>query len=154
MNFDLVRWIPTILIVAMSGALAYFSVQNSEMEEAAPPAQLPLPPEAREYTPPASVRIPFEYDVFVSTLPPKVEVDESAVALSTGAAAKKGQKPGKDEPKIYINGIIWSPVTPLVSINGKILAEGGMLGKDVKVLKIMPNKVRLSVKGKIIDKRP
>ena len=101
MNFDIIRWIPTILVVAMSAGLVYFSTQNSEMEEAPPAAQLPLPPPPRDYVPPADIRVPFEYDVFISTLPLKPEIEETAVAISTASAGKKGKLPPKDMSCAY-----------------------------------------------------
>ena len=155
MKFDFQRWLPLIIVVAMSGALVYMSMQNAELVDTPVPAPQPMPPEITDYTPPANIRVPFEYDVIVSTLPPKIE--EQEVALSTSAKGphgKKGKAQLNPEERIYINGIIWSPVTPLVSINGRILTEGATIGKDIKILKIMPNKVRLQVKNKIVDKKP
>ncbi|NLO92518.1 MAG: hypothetical protein GX410_11085, partial [Elusimicrobia bacterium] len=67
------------------------SMQTAELTAPPVPAPQPLPPEVSDYVPPANIRVPFEYDLTISTIPPKAAEPEvsNSTSAATGIVAKK-----------------------------------------------------------------
>ena len=136
-GFDTQRIIPLVAALAAGCAMVYFSRAVTDTGEAAAIEKMEEPPAVKDYQIPPGIRNIFEYTV--------VEV-----AVSTTAAKAKISK---DELAGFaVNGIVWSRTNPMVSINGVLLTEGRVL-KNLKVLKIYPDSVRLDFNGKIIERR-
>ncbi|MFA5161591.1 MAG: hypothetical protein WC421_05045 [Elusimicrobiales bacterium] len=131
------RIIPLAAVLALGAAMVYFSRPITDTGEAAAIEKIEEPPEVRDYQLPPGMRNIFEYMV--------VEVEISTATRQ--AKIVKNELAG-----LSVNGIVWSRTSPMVSINGVLLTEGRVF-KNLKVLKIYPDRVRLDLNGKIIERR-
>jgi len=143
MRYDLQRWAGLAAVLAASGALVYLSGAKLPATESAPPVSIELPAPPADYEPPKELRDIFGY----KDLPPP-DAEES-VPGADGKPAQRAPKPS--ELVINLDGIVWYPANPLASINGKLLSEGGHF-RDIRVIKIYPDRVVLKIKNKIVEK--
>jgi len=142
-NFNYQRWIPIILVLAASYALITLSRPRLETEEAAAISKIELPPPPAEYAPPPGMRNIFEYGEKVSS---------AETLKSTGTAKGRGKAAKPELAGVFVEGIVWSQSNPMVSVNGVLLTEGTVY-RNLKVVRITPDRVVLSVNGKTIEKR-
>jgi len=109
-GFDLKRWLPVIIVLAIGVAMVLYSRSAADVSEPAAVEKIEEPPPARDYEPPPAPRNIFEYTVPV--------VEESTAAVKTKTKTPKDELSG-----YYINGIVWSTTNPMVSVNGVLLTE-------------------------------
>jgi len=127
------------------------------MESEAAPMKIEVPPQGTEYRPPANFRNMFRIrkreEVEAVSAP---ETSSGTVRSSTQTA--KGQPGSKTGPKqpaqkdVIIQGIIWDPVSPIVSINGMLMKQGEKRN-GIKVIRIFRDSTLLDVDGKLVKKR-
>lgn len=155
------RWIPLAIVGAAAGCLVYLSNENISMESDAAPAQIDVPPQGMDYRLPNNFRNFFHIRKKADMEAPAAIVSESTgteVRNSTQTAntAKgpgiKAAGPKQPTPKdVTLQGIIWDPVSPIVSINGKLMKQGEKRD-GIKVIKIFRDSALLDVNGKLVKK--
>jgi len=155
---NLKRWIPLVIVGAAAGGLTYMSNEDISMEGESAPAKIEVPPQGMEYRPPANFRNMFHIrkkEEMEIILP--VETSSGTVRGSTQTARgqQPGAKPGQKQPAqkdVNIQGIIWDPISPIVSINGMLMKQGEKRN-NIKVIRIFRDSALLEVDGKLIKKR-
>lgn len=156
------RWIPLAIVGAAAGCLVYLSNENISMEGEATPPQIDIPPQGTDYRLPNNFRNVFH-------IRKKADVEAAGTALAndsagasvqnstqTAGAAKGpgGKAAGPKQPvqkDVILQGIIWDPVSPIVSINGKLMKQGEKRD-GIKVIKIFRDSALLDVNGKLVKK--
>ncbi len=134
------------------------SNEDISMESEAAPMKIEVPPQGTEYKPPANFRNMFrvrkreEVEAVSAT-----EVPLGTVRSSTqpAKAQQPGAKAGPKQPAqkaVVIQGIIWDPVSPIVSINGMLMKQGEKRN-GIKVIRIFRDSALLDVDGKLVKKR-
>ncbi len=139
-KFNFIRWLPIAIVFIAAFSLIHFSNTDIEMGEAQEAEKMTLPTPPVDYEPPNNLRNIFTYEAAYTP--------EVAQSTETGKAVKAKIKKG-DLSGFFVNGIVWSKSNAMVSINGTLLSEG-MTYKNLKVLKIMPDRVTVSLNGKIV----
>jgi hypothetical protein len=138
-KFNFQRWLPIIIVLAAAFALIHLSrtdIENDAPQEEAEKLAMPSP--TADYEPSEHLRNIFAYE---AQYVPEVETSSTDVK-STKLKVKK------NEAVYYsVNGIVWSTGNAMASINGNLLTEG-MTYKTLKVLRILPDRVEVSVNGR------
>jgi hypothetical protein len=153
------RYLPlAVLVVAMGFLVAYSQLSDKEtLPEVVAPhfeKRVPMP----VYVLPADWHNPFaptteetEAPNFQDRFKPTSGPAKSVVHGKAAGGKSKGAESEAQAP-LDINGIIWDPDKPMVSIDGHILPEGGHIG-NIAVISILPDRVVLWVSGKRVVKQ-
>jgi len=139
------KWIPIGSVILACFLLWYVSQPEVQMEARKPVEKMAPPSPVATYVAPAGLRNPMDASVVIDVVKAyeKKLVHKSTATAHVLIPSRRA---------IRIEGIVWSPSLPLVSINGKLVREGGHIPQG-RVLRIRPTKVRLEIDGKIVEKK-